>query len=331
MIDPTAKKILRVIGLTLGAPFLSIFFVHIFAVFGVFILASYPIWWLVFPKFTDGIFGRITSRIRKKKDGGDENIYNQKPTKTISTLVVDMLFLILIIGFSMGVVYGEYRIITKVKSKEAEIPATFVIPDSKQYKIGEIFPVDLDISNPGKVINVVQADIYFDSELAEISDVSLDNSFAKVFVQKEINNEKGFMRLTGGLPTPGFTEAKGHFAKVYFQAKSAGLLQISFLPTSQVLANDGKGTNILKEFPKFSFVIKPETISPTEKEIQMKLFDEAVLGVSTNKDYLIFFEPSEKVLGVSDSELSATTKSKKLDVLELIKNVDKYTLWMFKL
>ena len=200
--------------------------------------------------------------------------------------------------------------------------ATFVIPDKSQYKIGEIFPMKMEIRNIKTSVNAVQTDIGFDSKRVEIVDISTKDSFANVFIQKEINNNDGWARLTGGLPNPGyFSDSGGLFATVYFKAKSAGLTEIKFLPSSLVLANDGKGTNVLKDFPSASYLIVPEKISKEEEDKQKKLLsDTSVLGASTQ---LVFFN-EDAVLGSSSDDSVIQNKSFFDNFVETLVKIDNF-------
>ena len=149
--------------------------------------------------------------------------------------------------------------------------ASFIIPPKGQYKLGEIFSMNIEVDNIKNPINVVQADLKFDPDKIEVVNISTKNSFANIFIQKESNNTKGYVRLTGGLPNPGWHGTNGLFGTVYFKTKQPGLVTIAYLPTSLVLANDGQGTNILKSRPSFSYLILPDKISTEEEKAQTKL------------------------------------------------------------
>ena len=73
------------------------------------------------------------------------------------------------------------------------------------------------------------------------------------------------------------------------------------------MANDGKGTNVIKDFSVMSYLITPEELPIDEQEIQNTLILENVLGVEEEKNQnqiLLFEENGESnVLGVEDTEL----------------------------
>jgi hypothetical protein len=155
----------------------------------------------------------------------------------------------------------------------------------------------IEIAGIQKPINAVQADIGFQPEKLEVVDVSTQDSFANIFIQKEINNQSGYTRLTGGLPNPGFFADSGLFGTVYFKGKSPGIVQIEFLPSSMVLANDGRGTNALKDLASVSYLILPERITEEEEELQKTItLGSAVLGEQTQDTQLKFYEEKE-ILG----------------------------------
>ena len=148
--------------------------------------------------------------------------------------------------------------------------AHFIIPEKNNFTVGSEFYFDLNASALTTPINVVQADITFDSDLLEVRSIDTANSFATIFTQKEYSNEEGWIRVVGGLPNPGYLGEMGQFVRIFFLPKSTGLGKITFLPTSKMLANDGKGTNILAKFPTSSIAIVPEkAVLGEETEINL--------------------------------------------------------------
>lgn len=154
----------------------------------------------------------------------------------------------------------------------------------------------IEISGIKTPINAVQADLGFDSSKLEVVSVSTDGSFANIFVQKEIDNEGGYVRLTGGLPNPGFFSDNGVFGTIFFRGKEPGIAKINYLPSSMVLANNGRGTNILKDLASISYLILPERISQEDEDMQKKITEFNVLGESTSSTQMKFYDETS-VLG----------------------------------
>lgn len=313
MINNQRSRPIQIILLLIPVIVLSWIFVHVFAVLGVFLAVAYPIWWLLFPRLTPCIFCRVTPLGEECPACHEIVTIERRSPTNFGSIARNFLVILLVSGISVLAVYGETLALGRLGIQLQEPKVEFVIKDKQQYKIGEIFPIDLNINSNGVNINAVQADIAFNPDKVEIVKLSLDQSFAQIFIQKEINNEDGYLRVTGGLPSPGYKGDNGHFATVYFQSKQAGIFEIQFLPSSLVLENDGNGTNVLKSYPTTSYLIKPEYVTDTEKELQSTILSQngnGVLGVdSTNKQMLFFDTTSntEDIMGVEDPSTNTTT------------------------
>ncbi|MFH1546892.1 MAG: cohesin domain-containing protein [bacterium] len=278
--------------------------VHIFALLGVFVALAYPLWYLLAPQSTVCLLCRF--HIRDYKCPLCKRITKPEDPKVPSSLSSAILNGFLILFFSLisvGFIYVERIILNNFGIPATPKTVTFVIPDKGQYKIDEIFSMDINVKGIEVPVNAVQADIKFDQERVEIIDIVTDYSFAEVFIQKSISNDLGYARLTGGLPDPGYYGKEGIFGTVLFRGKSAGIVSVEFLPTSLVLANDKNGTNVLKDYAKASYLILPEKLTPDEVSLQNDLLSEEVLGTMVDKTKLEFYDESEAdVLGI-ESEL----------------------------
>lgn len=277
---------------------------HLLALFGVFLAIAYPLWWLLVPRTTlclgcntqpDKSLCLLCRTPVNKSDLSPKNF---------ASSVKNALVILVISLLSLSVVYAESRLLNYLGIPAAEKTVSFTIPPKGQYKLGEIFPLKLEIRGIKTPINAIQTDLSFDPRKLQVSDISTLDSFANIFIQKEINNDNGYARLTGGLPNPGFFSDRGLFATVYLQGKEPGLTTLEFLPTSMVLANDGKGSNVLKEYATISYLILPETISAKEAEQQTVFFNTSILGASTRADQMTFYaDPA--VLGASAKAISS--------------------------
>ena len=266
--------------------------IHILAILGFFLAIAYPIWWFFFPKSTVCLLCRVSGdekacSLCKKAQNTTQGSY----PKTLTSTIVNSVIIFLLFSLSLGVIFIESRIIARLDLSHAQKTVSFNIPSSGQYRIGEIFPLKVDINGVKTPINTVQMDIGFDPKKIEIVDISTKESFASIFVQKEISNSLGFARISGGLPNPGCTKEAGTFATVYFRAREPGVLKVDFLPSSMVLANDSEGTNVLKDFSSVSYLILPESLSKEEQLSQDKIFNKAnVLGESIDNTKMVFYD-----------------------------------------
>lgn len=310
-------KGIRIIILVICVVVFSWVVIHFLAIFGVFLAIAYPILWLIAPRQTPCLL------CRAQPEGTKCSLCRRKIVKKETTsprnllsAILNGLLILFFAVISMGVVYGESFVLSNLGYPAVPKTATFAIPTKGQYRIGEIFPMKIEIADIQKPVNAIQADLGFDPTKVEVVEVSTKDSFANIFIQKEIDNTGGWARLTGGLPNPGFSGDHGLFGTIYFRAKSSGLIKIGFLPTSMVLANDSKGTNILKDLPSVSYLILPEKISEEEAKDQQKLtVNTNVLGISTPSGQLVFYD--EKSVLAAHTVERTTNLQNRIDVISL--------------
>jgi len=313
---------------------LSWLLIHIFAVFGIFLSFAYPLWWLFAPKQITCFFCRSKAD-REICPLCHKTIDKNKSVspKNLSSAIFNGMLILIFWVVSAGVVFGESQILFRLGFPPTPKTVWFNIPPKGQYRLGEIFSMPIEIAGVKKPINAVQADLSFDPKRLEAVEVSTKDSFANIFVQKEVNNKVGFTRLIGGLPDPGFFSDRGLLGSVYFKGKIPGIVKVEFLPSSLVLANDGRGTNVLKELASASFLILPDKLSLEEEKKQEVILAPVVLGEqsegkqSTESTQMIFYEEN-KVLGTKISQ--EIEKGRKFDLgrtlLGLLEEVDRFIL-----
>lgn len=324
-------KILLVIKVNLFAV-AAWLIIHNLAFLGIIIGLGLLPFWLVFPKQTPCLIcralpeGEFCSFCRRRI-----NRSAHTSPRTLFSAVANSLLIILLSLLALGFVWAESRLLAKSGIWPVTKTVSLTIPATGQYKLDEIFPVRIGLSNIQQPINAVQTDIKFDPDLLELVEITTDESFATVFIQKEVDNEQGFARLTGGLPNPGFHGPEGTFGVAFFKGKLPGLTTVAMLPTSLVLANDGRGSNLLKELPTASYLITAERISWQEKEQQEAVLSAKVLGKTTQAQ--IFFYEDERILGKVNQEkpTAAPLQPNLLKVLlDLEQKINQRTLSFWK-
>lgn len=296
----------------LGTLIISWILVHFIAIFGIFLAAGLPILHLFFYPHILCFWCRLK--------GGKH---------TFAHSFIDALLLTILTLFSIGVVYGETKLISYLGVNFNAPTVSFVIPGKSQHLREEIFSMPIEIVGIEKPINVVQADLTFDPTILEVVDIDTEGSFASIIVQKDWSNEMGYARLAAGLPNPGFNEQVGHFGTVYFRGKNQGIAEVKFMNTSLVLANNGRGSNVLKDLSSTSFVILPEAIPESEQLRQKDLIiKKQVLGEETSSDQLDFTsyqmelpKPFAGILGESTMSTPIAT-TKKNSFLSLLGSID---------
>jgi hypothetical protein len=312
--------------------FASWLLTHAMAAFGIFLAIAYPVWLLFTPSKTSCLICRI------KKDGEWCPFCRRvvdKEAKIRSQPLVSVLLngglIIILTLLSLAVVFVESRVLSRLGFPPTPKTVSFRIPPKGQYRLGETFSIKVEIEGIEGAVNTIQADLGFNPETLEAVEISTSGSFANIFIQKEINNEMGYARLTGGLPNPGFLDKKGIFGTVFFQGKKPGIAKIEFLPSSLVLANDGHGTNVLKDLASVSYLILPEEISEDEKQQQEVLLKPIAMGETGTAGQLKLYQ-EERVLGAQVGE--EAEKKQGLDLksafLGNLERLDRWTLTLWR-
>lgn len=302
---------------------------HLLAIFGLLLAFLYPIWWLTSPRKA------ICFLCRAKRVGDWCPFCRQKiPSadryliKTGTSAVLNSLLILLVSLLAILLVVIEGQLLFKIGWPPTPKTVSFSIPAKGQYQLGEIFPVKLEVTGIQQPINAVQVDLGFDPQKLELLEISTEESFATIFIQKEINNSAGWGRLTGGLPNPGYTKNSGIFGTAFFKAKSPGLAKIEFLPSSLVLANDSRGTNVLHQLSSISCLILPEKISKEKEKIQENLIlSSLVLGETTTSTQLKFYE-EQPFLGKAISKEIEEEKQFRpgKNIASLVEKLDEFIL-----
>lgn len=134
------------------------------------------------------------------------------------------------------------------KNGPAPDRVNFVTPSAEVHEVGSVFTYPLRLEDTHGTVNTVQADLGFDPLLLQVVDIETTGSFAIIFLQKIVDNQAGFVRLTGAIPNPGHAGG-GTFGTIYFRARAPGDTVVHYLESCQILANDGHGTNLVSHFP----------------------------------------------------------------------------------
>lgn len=242
--------------------FFSILLVHLFGLFGIFLSLAYPLVWFFLPSRVF-CFYCLHKRLLRKEHAHCSvcnreviTIYNP-PFRSMIINVLTMLFLSLI--FLILIIF-EFTLISQLSGRVffGVNQATFVSPSvSTSYNLNKPFYFDVVVDSPEQAVNLVKVDINFDPQIVQVVDIDTTKSFATIFSNKEFSNDDGTIRVIGGLPNPGYLGDQGLFVRIQFKAVGTGASKIQILDTSKILANDGKGTNILNEYISFPITVEP--------------------------------------------------------------------------
>jgi hypothetical protein len=279
--------------------------VHVFAVFGLFIAIAYPLFWWGTPNKTFPVLNKITKKIESP----------------IKQLVVSEVLILAITALSILVVYAETVFLSNTFLNQTPKTARIISDSKGSYAVGKVFPMKVNISGMEVPVNAVKTDLSYDPTIAEVVSISTEGSFATIFVEQIIENDVGFARLSGGLPNPGYSGPEHLFATFYLKGISPGVFKVEFLQSSMVLANDGKGTNILQNTTPASFLITTPTGDeqiddqlPTEK-IPTSI---EILGAETDSEEVVnalTIPQQDENIGVEIVEQPASTITRVVEML----------------
>jgi hypothetical protein len=173
----------------------------------------------------------------------------------------------LILHFTLSfcvLIFAFCILVPKVNAQRASL---YFSPSSGTYTVGNTFLVQVKVNSGGVAINAADGTIIFDPDKLEVVRISKEDSIFTLWVQEPtFSNSLGTINFAGGKPSPGFIGAAGIIFNIYFRAKTSGTTNLTFASGS-VLADDGKGTNILGSLGSgvYNLTAKGiETIPPEE-------------------------------------------------------------------
>jgi len=205
-------------------------------------------------------------------------------------------------------------------SQGQEGASLYITPSNSTYFVGSTFNVSIYVNTGGRDVNAVQVELQFPPDKLQVSSPTTGKSFISVWIsQPTYSNIEGTASFVGGLPSPGINTSSGLVSTITFRAKAPGTAIISFKDSSQVLSDDGRGTDILSSISgaKYELVIPPPegpiVSSPTHPD-QNKWYQDNNPAFNWEKaeDVTDFsYSLSKNATGVSDnsSEGDATTVS----------------------
>jgi hypothetical protein len=119
-------------------------------------------------------------------------------------------------------------------------------PSNETANVGSTFTEVVQVSSTDQALNAVSGTLTFPADLLQVVSVSKASSILTLWMQDPtFLNTDGTVSFSGIVPNPGYTGSHGRIISIQFRAKKEGTASITFTSSSQVLANDGNGTDIL--------------------------------------------------------------------------------------
>jgi len=166
-------------------------------------------------------------------------------------------------GYKLGIIAVFFFLPLTVRAAFLDIS-----PSSGSYKTGANFTVGVYVGT-SESINAISGRVYFPTDKLETVSVSKSGSIFSLWVQEPIISS-GIVSFEGIILNPGYTGTSGKLVNITFKVKAAGDAKLGFSSAS-VLANDGKGTNVLTNIGSASYSLgdttpsSPDTTTPTKR------------------------------------------------------------------
>lgn len=140
-----------------------------------------------------------------------------------------------------------------VESTSSVVPALLELIAPPTVAPTETLRVLVNLDTKGAHINTVTADFVYPTELLELQEIQVQDSFVKIWFDKR--TQDGKILLTGALPSPGFT-GQGQIATIFFKVLQEGVAELAFSSNVAVFEN-GANENILGGSDGTEVVISP--------------------------------------------------------------------------
>jgi hypothetical protein len=139
---------------------------------------------------------------------------------------------------------------TVLNIKTSNQYAVLTFTGKKSESVNQAFPLRLTMDTNGANVNAVGIFIRFDPDKLEVNDISTLNSFCQFYPEKKIDNRAGTISLSCGAPHPGI-KGISELMELKITPLAIGTTTLRIAPDSKVLKSDGKGTNILNDYPSW--------------------------------------------------------------------------------
>jgi hypothetical protein len=149
----------------------------------------------------------------------------------------------------------------------AEAASLSLSPSTGVYTANEIFSVRVVVNTGGKPINAADGTLSFNPRELSVVSVNRSGSIFNLWVSEPaFSNGAGTIDFSGGSPS-GYTGGSGNIMTITFRAAGAGTARAGFTKGS-VLANDGRGTNVLTAMNGGTYTIQAQSVAPEPEEIE---------------------------------------------------------------
>lgn len=134
----------------------------------------------------------------------------------------------------------------------------YLTPATGTYKVGDTITAAVYAESTNQAMNAVSGTVSVPADMFDVLGVSNSGSIVNFWVQEPVKQGSG-ATFEGVVLNPGYTGSAGKIATITMRAKKAGTGSLSFVSAS-ILANDGKGTNLLSGTRGGSYTVQEGTV-----------------------------------------------------------------------
>lgn len=189
-----------------------------------------------------------------------------------------------------------------------------ISPSVGSYQVGKTFPVNVYVTSTAEPVNAISGNITFPVDKLQVVSISKTSSILSLWVtEPTYSNNAGTINFEGVVPNPGFQGSAGRIITINFKVIGKGDAVVKF-SSAQLLANDGNGTNILKNLNSASFTfdgVQAITPPPAVTPISLKVPSAPVV---TSLDYPVQNDWYQNKSGSFSWQLSPEITSVRLAV-----------------
>jgi len=151
----------------------------------------------------------------------------------------------------------------------ANAATLYVSPASGAYGVGQTFTAAVYVNSAEQAMNAASGVVSFPADKLNVISLTKDGSVMSLWVEEpSFSNAAGIVNFEGIVLNPGFQGSSGKVLNIIFRNTAAGTAPVTF-SSGAVLANDGRGTNILSSLGSASYTItlssslaQPTPVSP---------------------------------------------------------------------
>lgn len=131
-------------------------------------------------------------------------------------------------------------------------------------RVGNNISLQIFLNSPDVAANAVQGTIRFAANELSLLDLDTKDSLVQFWVQEPLkNNVAGLISFEGAILNPGYLGKTGRILGLTFNCRQEGNTIVSF-SSGSILANDGKGTNILDNLSSLNITVLPKAVEAAD-------------------------------------------------------------------